>query len=903
MRTIRLKLVAFGPYAEETEIDFSKFGESGIYIVTGETGAGKTSIFDGISFALFGEASGGNREAKSLRSKYAPDDLPTKVEFTFEYRGEIYRVERSPEYVRYSKRAGKPVKQPPDATLYLPDGRIVSKVGAVDKEINALLGVTKNQFNQIAMIAQGDFLKLLLASTDERIRIFRKIFGTERFDALQNRISDDYNECALERKRLKEGVRAAIEESGEGEAFASLTESEMCQRLKEKVEEDRRIFLSLKKRTDEARGRRAELNASLGRAASAKQAAENLLSVRISLRQKKQEKISLEKDKIIAEAKKEELQSLRNAIANEEARAGEYKEREAVCRRLSAIETELSAATKEREKLALSLEEEKKEQKRLSEILLSLSDVGAEYERASAERERLNGEREELKALSALSEDCRGRRSLLKSEEEKFLQSTSRYGEQSEKYARLYEAFLSDQAGILAETLKEGEPCPVCGSTVHPFKAKKKTEDLSQESVRAEKEKRDCLEKECSALSVKIAAERAALLSEEKAIEKRLSVFTNGGEGELEELLKEREASLLAAEEREKLLSEKKALKQRAERELEESRRKSDSYERQTEEATGKRDALSAEKAMADGKIQSLSSLRFRSLKEVRESVSLWAARAKEIEEEIDGATKRYDALLREISALEGSEKSLLLSAGEYSEEETNRLAAEDKELLKRIADYDAEIKAITEKGKSDKDAWTRMTALEEKLKDNAERWTVLSSLYATANGSVSGKERIRLETYVQMQYFDRVVARANARLYKMTDGQYELVRRENASDLRSQAGLDLDVIDYTNNTRREASTLSGGESFMASLSLALGLSDEIQSGSGGIRVDSMFIDEGFGSLSDDALDAAIDTLAGVSGGNVLIGVISHVDKLRERIDKQIVVTKGKDGSRVKIVE
>ena len=901
MRVLRLTLTAFGPYAKETVIDFESLGRSGLYIVTGDTGAGKTTIFDGISFALFGKPSGENRDGKSLRSKYAPDDLPTSVQLDFSYKDKKYRVERNPEYAVLSKRTGKFVTHAPDATLYYPDGRISYKVSNVDREIVELIGLTRDQFNRVAMIAQGEFLKLLLASTEERIKIFRRIFGTEKFELLQNAVSDEYNAAVQKRKELLARRDDLIQESEYADGFASLNDEETLSLLQERYRLSRSAYQSNREKLKELSSR------------------EQTISAKVALLEKKKSDLALYRQKIEQiEAKKVEIlslqrqnekngeeakraESLRFAVSGESAREGDYRERE----RLLSLAKEL---TQRQFTLAESLEENAAEERALAaerkvcaEKIEQGRDLPERHERKKAEAERAKTRVEERIALQERRERFKERKEALAAREGDFLRAREKFREESEKYLLWQEAFLRNQAGILAEELLEGEPCPVCGSLTHPALAKKEEGVRSEEEIKAQRALRDKREADCSALAEKLSEERAKVSSEWENIARELAKWGISPE-QLDESVMAAKAEYDAIEEEERALNKAREEVKRTQAQLLSLEQKYTANREREGKIKESLAAVTAEQGRAEGALTKLAALRFASLSEMKRQVSIWQKQAETITLMIENDKKAYDNALKQAHTLEGEVSALKESVSAYSAEEHESALKEAEEVKREKEKIEEEQEKIVVRGKWEKDAIQKFAELKEKLQESLQRVQLLAPLYNTANGSVSGKERIRLETYVQMQYFDRVIYKANLRLTRMTDGQYELKRRETAGNLRSQAGLDLDVIDYRNNTVRAAATLSGGESFLASLALALGLSDEVQSGAGGIQLDCMFVDEGFGSLSDEALSLAIDTLESVSGGNVLIGIISHVDALRERIDKQIVVTRQKEGSKVEIV-
>lgn len=539
---------------------------------------------------------------------------------------------------------------------------------------------------------------------------------------------------------------------------------------------------------------------------------------------------------------------------------------------------------------------------RLKGEISARASCAAESEKLKAEADkldlRISGMNEllsDLKTLTQLEREESSLQSLLK-------ERTSEYVEKSKKYESANLRYLKNIAGSLAASLKEGVPCPVCGSAYHPHPAEIEGERVSEEELERLKSERDEADEKakkygrfCSAKNAEVRAKREALAASAEKL----------GCEPCEKDIKE--AAALAIKEREKvekslfLAKKGEEERKRAEKERVKLENALDSLRKDEEETGGKLEALIAEKAQLDGQKSAFSSLKYSSLEELKTSTERAETEADFAEKRLKNAKEVEKSAAKKLSECKGRIETLTKTAALFSEEKYNETETALKEAEKEIRNLKNKKEELKERGTTNKNTLNHIKDCIATRKREEARYNMIYPLYATAGGNISGKEKVRLETFVQMQYFDRVLLRANMRLDKMTGGQYELIRRESAADKRSQAGLDLDVIDHMNGTVREASTLSGGESFLASLSLALGLSDEIQSGYGGIRIDSMFIDEGFGSLSSDALDSATDTLVSLADGKLSIGIISHVEKLKERIDRQIVVKKCRLGSKAEV--
>lgn len=930
MRPIRLCMSAFGPYAGRTELDLERLGEKGLYLITGDTGAGKTTIFDAITFALFGEASGNRRDADSFRSKYADPGTPTAVELTFLYLGKRYTVQRNPEYARPKSRGEGFTTEKASAELHFPDGRVLTKPKEVNSAVTALLGIDREQFTRIAMIAQGDFLKLLLASTEERKKIFQKLFHTENYGALQLALKNEAAALDRECARTEDSVRQYLSGILAEDTHPLARDAEKAKNGELPFEECAHILEQL---TEEDEKHLRDLDEAL------EQTEQALSGITRQLEQarerEKAEKELLQASEALAEAEPR-LASLRAGLAEKRERLA--PEREALEKKAALLTAELSsyaALDAERARLeqllgALDATEkevlrEKERTERLRQEIASLKVelqtlAGIDGEAAISENEK----KDVKAALTATEELCGSLKSFRALEMELTSAQTAylRLSRDAEEKKRVFQegnrAYLDGQAGILGQTLREGEACPVCGSVSHPRIAKKPENVPSEEHLNHLKAESEAAADRCAEASKRAGTLLARAEDKKEAIlrdaEKLFSSdLPEEGEaadgiGRIEELLPEKEDTL-----RRTL----RALREK----LDTLRRRRD----RKEEAEG----LLAEKEAALEKArETLTALE----KQQVEQKTGQSAAAKQIEKLTEALSFSSGAEAKaEISRLEGAKKALdeALKRDEETslalEKETVARKTAKEEAEKRLRGrekIDLEAALASEKEYEEKkralshrkqDTATRLAAnggilknLREKLAESGARearriW--MRSLSDTANGGIPGKEKIMLETYAQTTYFDRIIDRANTRFMIMSSGQYELKRRTAAGNNRSQSGLELNVIDHYNGSERSVNTLSGGESFKASLSLALGLADEIQSDAGGIRLDTMFVDEGFGSLDGESLEQAIRALADLSEGNRLVGIISHVSELKEKIDRQILVTKDRaGGSRAKII-
>ena len=902
MRPLKLKISAFGPYAGRVELDLEQLGKSGLYLITGDTGAGKTTIFDAITFALFGEASGTNREPTMLRSKYAAADVPTEVELTFANQGKVYTVCRNPEYDRPARRGGGVTTQKAEAQLTLPDGKVVAKLREVNAAVTEILGVDRQQFSRIAMIAQGDFLKLLLAETQERREIFRKIFKTTRFQKLQEALRYESSELGKAYESARASVKQYIDsvQWGEEPPCGELLTEEIAERLESLITKDGEALKEQETKLLQLEKELEGINSRLGKAEELDRAKGELakaealqMSQRVVLAERK---AALEREKM----REEEREALAREITVLQNELPEYD-------RLEMLEKERAAAerqeTEQRERqgrtksLAEAVQKELIQQRR---ELAALASCGEEKTRLSFAAEQAGGKQQTIEALLRELDALRKQEEECRASQERYLVYQRKADEAEVRYQEMNRAFLAEQAGILAQVLEEGKPCPVCGSVEHPSPAEVSRQAPSEAELKAAKEGAEKAQRAAGEESARAGELRGAA----EARRRHLASALREMDCTVEEAGEELQGHLKAVKEE---LQETVASLKAVEKKL--------WYKAELEEKIPRQ----------EGRMQELEA----ALKELETAVAIAAEREKTLQEqceavgeqlryagkqEAEGALRKKtgdlaaakmalaqtEKALGEISeavtALEGRllqlrEQTMQENAPDIEQERQQREIVQKKRWTlsekkdRLFARIDANSRVLQKIGEKQKD----LTAIET-------RWIWVKALSDTGNGNVTGKEKVMLETYAQMTYFDRIIARANTRFMVMSGGQYELRRRTEAGNNRSQSGLELDVIDHYNGSLRSVKTLSGGESFKASLSLALGLSDEIQSGAGGIRLDTMFVDEGFGSLDEESLQQAIAALADLAEGERLVGIISHVGELKERIDKQIVVKKDRSG-------
>lgn len=919
MRPIKLTLSAFGPYAKETVIDMEQLGKSGLYIITGETGAGKTTIFDAITYALYGKASGENRQATMFRSKYADLHTPTYVELEFECKNKTYIVKRNPEYLRPAKHGIKNVTEKANAELFCPDGSIVIKERAVTKAIEDILGINCKQFCGIAMIAQGEFLKLLLASTEEREKIFREIFHTQGYEQIQKKLLEEAKSLGTACRSKREGIKQdilLIKAEEENVLFneaqrakgGELPIDDVLALLQALLSAEEERITTLRQRREKLNEEKSTVTATIAKAKTLQKAREALEKDTAALPTllRAAEKAKAEREK---EDKKEPLRKdLYRSITLAENDLPQYNTIEELNKKIHQDEALLQEEEKHTEKQQALLKEledaEKSYQKELENIknsdtiLLSLSQKKDETEQRQ----------KKLESTKEHWERCEIQRQNLEKAQKLYLQADAKHKEAESNYQRIYRLYWDHFTGILAADLKENLPCPVCGSLHHPAPApgaeNAPTEKQLKEAEKKQKQAQQVAEKagQCAG------NEKATLTAYLEELQKDCDNLNLPPE-DIASFIAQRQAAL--TEKYNRIKEEIKEAKHRCQR-------KEDLENKlipQTKEnITGLSECIRQKKtdhktteAKIQGRKEQLRELCNRlkyktkaeaiaALEETKKQLHILQQQQTEAENREKKIQAELTALQSNITANEAiTRESIACDIHKETEKQENLYAEEQRinnELERQISYRDSNDTALQNILSKSED----LAALEKK-----QQW--VNALSETANGNLKGKEKIKLETYVQMTYFDRILSRANLRLMAMTNGQYDLKRAREATNGRSQTGLELNVIDHYNGTERSVRTLSGGESFKASLSLALGLADEIRSSAGGIRIDTMFVDEGFGSLDEESLQQAIKALRELTEGQRLVGIISHISDLREKIDKQIIVTKIKSqGSNIRIL-
>lgn len=864
MRPIELEMEAFGPYADNTCISFENCQRAGLFLICGDTGAGKTTIFDGIAFALYDAASTEVRKPENLHSDYVEEKAMSKVRLLFSHKGEQYQVTRTFNLNRKH-----------EALLDCPDKSVLTGRRAVNQKLQDILGLDYRQFKQVSMIAQGEFMNLLLAKSDMRSEIFRKVFDTEFYKIIADRLKS-MSMQQREEERLREERRRQVLESWD----ALHPECTLGDREKED------IFEVLDSR---------------------------ILSSREKEKSSRKEEQRLEKEKDRALKNLERIQKDNGELKNLDALRGELEGTKVQAGQIRELEKKLSEGKKANlyikplaEDCAAKKKLETDEEVRIKELKPQTRELEQEkkallIQAAAAEKEeKLRAEIEALEEQLLLYGKWQQEAEVLlklESRKEELLESAEKQitaqKEQAIAYETYREEFFRSQAGLLARDLEEGKPCPVCGSRVHPAKATCEKQELSEAALKemeAQKEK----------TSAELQRTLTALAENEKEWQTRMEhlrreeVLAGKKSGaamqkKASSLIKETNARL----ERKKAKSRPGLPSQEAVRKrLEENAQRRAAAERETQICEKRGARLAKERKEAEGKL----------LLEVKQQK--FPSRAKAMEACLD--REELDRMEKETQAYENYVRDLQIRIRSLAPSLRGKKLCPEEEVREQIQRAEQQLKIVRNKLREEYSALERTKEVRRQLQVLFEESSrtektrlALQGLSDTACGSLKGKPKISLERYVQSAYFRMITQEANRRLEHMSSGRYELLVREEKENLQSRSGLDLDVYDYHTGKVRSIRSLSGGESFQAALSLALGVSGVIGQFAGGIRVETVFVDEGFGSLDEQSLETAVETLSALSREDCLVGIISHVPELKERIECRIEVEKNRGGSSV----
>lgn len=925
MKPIRLTMNAFGPYAGRVELDLERICSGGLYLICGDTGSGKTMLFDAITYVLYGEASGSTREAAMLRSKYAEPDEYTFVEMEFAITGARYVVHRKlgREKVKNGERV---LEKSTDAWLRYPDGRIVSKQKDVTAAVCALTGLDRDRFRRTVMIAQGEFRELLYAKTEERMLILRNIFGTD----LYARFSNTAKQLASEERKRAEVLRQELanckrmfetsEDDAElAEKLAGLPEfvaPDLEDAVREAIGRKEALCTEMEKRREAETAETEIARYMLTRAETDRENEKRLAEKKADLERAEAELAEAEKQCVLTDGYRTEAVKCREKAAAVQSMADEYTELEQVRTSLAADEKEVRDCTAEIGRY----------EKRIALMEAETERAQEEIERAKAEADGAERWRAEMKLAQE-----EGRRITVQldriAQYEKIAPElaaeNARYAKYSAEKMKLQAMYAGEEkryfdglAGVLASGLRDGEPCPVCGSTEHPSPAASSEVTVTRAGLAKLR-----AESEAAARSAEKYAVRAGnLLGTLKQLGAEILAEANADSGseadgddgekiarykrELEEQY--REASERYADVKTKL--ERSAAAKQAAAELS---GKMERYQALLTDGKVARESLvkrveslnAADEEKRERITVLVGRLPYGSLAELQREVTLLTGRAAKFEEDAEEAVRRSTEAASLVRSCRAACDTIAGQLEESSAEKYEEFRAAYERCSASLAQTNENYVRLTAVIEKNRTAAVMLARVTGKLAESEKRSGRYALISDTANGNIKGKDKIMLETFWQMRLFERILRLANIRLMKMTEGRYEMLRKVGAENLRVKSGLELDICDHWNGSLRSVRTLSGGESFTASLALALALSDETEAESGGVKIDAMFIDEGFGSLDEAALDMALAVLESQSVIGRSVGIISHVSGLRERIGRKIVVTKSGGVSDVEVVD
>lgn len=925
MKPLKLTMSAFGSYAGKNVIDFTG-QQQGIFLITGDTGAGKTTIFDAITYALYNQTSGGERNGNMMRSQYAQPETETYVELEFLYRGQTYCVRRNPDYkITKTLKNGKIREQkvPHSVELTLPDGTVFpEKKNATDAKIIEILGLTADQFSQIVMIAQGDFLKLLYTKSDERKMIFSKLFRTDIYWKIQENLRRKSMEMD---ERIQENDRAFEQEKSR---IIPLPESEELP-LDELVERLRERLKDALKEQNLRRANVEELNKKITKY-------EEINKLFVSLEKIRQTGKELEARQVES---KERRQQIENALKADKVLVAEQQN----LRQQQAVEQSVQAIAKMEETLAnnqemfetlkTQLQEVEAEQKReaadIQKKMLALEQSFPSYEalqNARSEEQQAKKVWEDLgktseesfhkkeAGIAALKEQQKRQEQVVEQTKKNWEQTSLGASKSAKHYEHIYEAFLKEQAGILAENLSAGCPCPVCGSTVHPDPAKLSDHAVTELEVEQAKKTRAAAEEKRDLAYAAFEAEKTEKQKLAQAVEKEEADFVlaqtiakqQRKEAEqnyvslqkIAEQIREKLVYPSLAEAKKQYAAMQKAL-EAAEQEIERKRQKVSELAEAMNTLKGQKLAEEENQKTAK-KLAAKTEKEYAKLLEksgfVSEETYHLAILPERSRSKLEREEKEYESqCLRQQSEQKLLEKQV--SGKTYTDTtELNEQLKAEKQALKEAEKTYMELHTTYE---NDRSVLQNCAVYLEKGKKLESEDQVIKSLSKTANGRLSGSAKIDFETYIQRQYFKQIIHEANKRLLTMSNHQFILKLKEEANTGRkTNEGLDLSVYSLVTDSERDVKTLSGGESFLAALAMALGLSDIVERSAGAIHPDMMFIDEGFGSLDAQSRQQAIEVLGKLAGDSRMVGIISHVTELKEQIDRKLVVSRTDKGSR-----
>ena len=1032
MRPSLLTISAWGPYPEKVTIDFTKFQEGSIFLITGPTGAGKTTIFDAISYALYGNVSGMNRDKATVRSDFAAPDTDTYVDLTFSHKDKTYQIYRTPKYERPKKRGEGFTTSAETAVLKIEGEAPIASIQEVNRKVEEIMGINFEQFKQIAMIAQGEFLSLLYAKSEDKVEIFRNLFKTQIYDrmlkSLSERSKNLYSRIKEHTNKMDEAI-AAID-CGENDELREFTQMEnknyekIIELLKVEIHASEVKAKECKKEFDEVEvafsnqlnkiSVATELNRNIEQLEKTKETLAELLQKKDVVeatksqliqarlaqgvevheklyseacqRQKqwmdkvteasqvlkllKEDFVQLDQDLVRAKQMEEDMDACKQQVQWLESLLPVFRSLEEKEQQQKQLLKSLEVAAAKELQLKSEQQIRKEEKLKLTETLKAYETVDARLGEIKLQIEQAKQTYESLQQALRLLDQIQKAEASLRLVQEQYLMEESKLKEVKERYEAKEQLYRKAAVGLAARFLEDNQPCPVCGSLDHPQKAVISHEVPDEAQLEREKKVYEQQQVVYNGIYNQASSMSGALESKREELSRMtqlLEIKDNGGLVEAFNHIKEESL---------KLITQRKQL-ETMQIEREQCSQKLKECESKLEEITVAMESVSEEKTNAqrehDVIVGSIANLKLQLPKEYSEvskvqqelgegriKIQKMALEQEQIQrkkEQLYAKKESTEALLESheaqysASAAESAQKKVtfetsIADAGfkgtlEYQEaklpadvilqkeqaierytEQLTSCQEQEKQLAQRIqGQAKAEIERLNEELSAISENKKRLQAFREAMAGNIvcnrrayeslkEKIAKISDLSVTfgyvkdLENAAKGvnSERIVFEHYVLAAYFEDILVAANLRLSAMTNSRYELRKVSKVNDQRTKNSLDLEVLDQYTGKCRSVKTLSGGESFKAALSLALGLSDIIQQNAGGIEIDTLFIDEGFGSLDSESLDQAMKTLTTLTGQNKLIGIISHVSELKERVDNQIVIEKDHSGSKVRVI-
>ncbi len=1016
MRPVILTLSAFGPFPRRETIHFDTLGQHPLFLINGPTGAGKTTILDAICFALYGETTGAERSGKEMRCDHADPAQMTEVTLVFDLAGERYKIRRIPDQPRPKARGEGTTEQSAEAQLWRlgeggTEGLLVPrKITEANEKIMGLTGLSVAQFRQVMVLPQGKFRELLLADSQNREAIFRQLFQTHTYTRLEDTLRDKANALKKEIGDLKQKQAGILAAAGL-ESIEALNNE--CAAISTQVAKAKEIQVAAEKQLNQQQIQLQQATA-LEKQFQAFEAAQKALS---ALHEKKalvdQQTAQLQNASVARELEPVYLRCLERKAEWEKAQKSLLLQQQHCEKALEQLkmaaagEQEMTEKKQTLEKLQQEIavlegyrtrhQQWLEAQKRLIQAkdLLKKSESEAEILQKTllelkAQREKLD---QDIKGLEIAVRDAPLKRiafekcserleraqaliqqeSLLLELQKKMLVAKTAFQEQENEYGEVVRlrkmlevAWQQGQAALLAQELKEGEPCLVCGSLAHPKPLPQAFDVPSNEDLAAVRLREEERMKARDAFREKF----ASCESELKVAEAKRDALQNNRDGEVAPSIAQCKTEHQSLQQEMRVLTQKASEYPKRQEALDQLQKKTRSLEAEFEKkqqdfslcksdlaaasvdfknkeaelpeayrVAGRLEQVIAQSVKSRDDLSRLIQSAERAHQQARENRTAAEAANTAAAQVFSDAALRYEtsqaawASHLEKSAFE-SLPSFLAARCTKDVFEALQKTVRDHQDQQMLAEKEfsekkkaiegqncpemAVLTSLQEAAEKEKETAVRafhaaehrqiqLTTLLEKLQNHIKKESALEKTYGVvgklsevANGK--NPHNLSLHRFVLSVLLDDVLIEAGLRLSQMSRGRYQLLRRETVSDGRSKSGLDLEVSDAFTGKVRPVSTLSGGESFMAALSLALGLSDVVQAYAGGIRLDTLFIDEGFGSLDPEALDDAILTLIDLQAAGRMVGIISHVPELKERINTRIDLIAGRDGSRIECV-